>query len=61
MHTCIYMYVELVLWTSHSYPRYSGGKVGLVPGLNIGRVPAVPEIRRSIVSLRGPWLLAGTS
>ena len=23
------MYVALVLWTSHSYPPYSGGKVGL--------------------------------
>ena len=61
MHTCIYMYVALVLCTSYSYPQYSGGKVGMVPGLNIGRVPAVLEIRRSIVSLRGPCLLAGTS
>ena len=42
----------------HVYMYDSGTEV---PGLNIGRVPAVPGICLSIVSLRVPWLLAGTS
>ena len=61
MHTCIYVRGTCIMDQSFAFPVQRGQSVTEVPGLNIGRVPAVPEICRSIVSLRGPWLLAGTS
>ena len=61
MHTCIYVRGTCIMGQSFVSPVQRGQNGTEVPGLNIGLVPAVPEICLSIVSLRGPWLLAGTS
>ena len=62
MYEYVYMYEVLVLWSSHSYPRYSGGKVGLK--CRNQTLDESRQYRRFAlvlpVSLRGPWLLAGT-